>query len=295
MKQKDINNALKCPNCGSEKLNVSFRSNKLEKVTCLACSSEYSADENDMVCLLPKDLPVSNEDKEKYIKFKDYWAQFDEGFPEGSEGFNSRQFVDFCDIKKDEKVLEIGVGAGHTPDIIKNITDNAFYIDFDSKSVLTQIKRDRELNVFVADALRLPFKNNVFDKVIARYTIHNLPTAEMRAKIVGECCRVARSGGQIVFGMVPNKTGMFFDLRNWLTKEYRDRLAKEHFMFWPMSVKDMNKELKLLGCELISIRGTPIPKEAKGKKWYLRKMLLPLFIKNPIISDFVDLKYRKIK
>ncbi len=49
--------------------------------------------------------------KSSWLKFRDYWSQFNNGFPERYIGFDAEEFVYYCDIKQDESALEIGVGG----------------------------------------------------------------------------------------------------------------------------------------------------------------------------------------
>lgn len=54
---------------------------------------------------------MSDIEDHKYLNFKRYWNQYLDGFPEKHIDFDSEQFVSYCNIRSDEKVLEIGIGG----------------------------------------------------------------------------------------------------------------------------------------------------------------------------------------
>lgn len=232
---------------------------------------------------------------QSYLKFKAFWNQFKTGFPDASN-FDAEQFVSYCNIQPQDHVLEIGMGGGNSLKLISEMTGSCIFTDFHWNACKTQKKIFPQLIIIKADGIQLPFKSRSFDKIVARYVIHNFPDHAFRTEFYKEMERIINDNGELILGKVPNKTGMFFDLRNYIDPKFRHRLAKRHFMFWPLSIRKMKKELYNLGFQCIHIRKTPEP--GLENIYYkfrcvARKFFLTLFYNNPIIYDFIDLKFKK--
>ena len=140
--------------------------------------------------LLPLKAISQGQEEQRYEKYKEFFNQFSEGFPEQYARFDSKHFVEFSSLNEEDEVLEIGVGAGYTPEYILPRTSQSVFIDFDMKAAVTQKSRYRDVQVFVADALQMPFQKSSFTKVLARYTIHNLPSHHLRTQFFTECRRI---------------------------------------------------------------------------------------------------------
>jgi SAM-dependent methyltransferase len=117
-------------------------------------------------------------------------------------------------IKKGQNILVTGVGSGHDLSyIIKELecSGNIYALDI-SKYMLvdaakTYFKNDKypEVNVFfcLADAVNLPFKNNVFD---AAYHFGGINLYSNIQKGIEEMTRVVKPGGKVLFsdeGLAP--------------------------------------------------------------------------------------------
>ncbi len=180
--------------------------------------------------------------------------------------------------------------------MIYDLTKNSVFIDFDWKAVIFQKKRNVYINLICGDAIKSPFKPGSFDKIVARYVIHNFPGHEFRKQFYKEAARLIRENGEMILGMVPNRKGMFFDLKNYINPKLRHRLAKDHFMFWPLSIKKMKEELHNLGFEFVHIRKTPEPPTEKIYYRFCeaaRRFFLPVILNKPIIHNYVDIKFKK--
>lgn len=113
-------------------------------------------------------------------------------------------FKDF--VRPNEKVLDIGCGSGRLYKLFRGKEIKYFGIDFAEK--LIKIARERysspkELKgatppVFlVANALRLPFGDNFFDKVFSIAVLYHIPSQEKRLLFLRETRRVLKPGGEL--------------------------------------------------------------------------------------------------
>jgi phosphatidylethanolamine/phosphatidyl-N-methylethanolamine N-methyltransferase len=111
-----------------------------------------------------------------------------------------KKAIGMLDIKKNQKILEIGVGTGLTLGLYPpncKITG----IDISEKMIEQAKKRisknngNNKITFKVMDALDLEFEDETFDAVIASYVI---TTVNNPLKACQEMKRVCKKGGQII-------------------------------------------------------------------------------------------------
>ena len=113
------------------------------------------------------------------------------------------ELVKSCHIAKDSYILEIGCGVGLTPVYLaKKYGCRIMAVDLSKQMIEKAKKRAEEKNVSdkiefkVADAQKLPFKDNTFDAVILESVMAFIPD---KKKAMKEFMRVAKKGGYIGF------------------------------------------------------------------------------------------------
>jgi ubiquinone/menaquinone biosynthesis C-methylase UbiE len=101
-------------------------------------------------------------------------------------------------FKKGDRVLDIGCGNGRFCQFFKE--QGAEYSGIDNSRNLIAIARKNfpEANFAVADALGLPFKENVFDLAVSFAVIHHIPSKYLRLKFFNEARRVLKPGGRLI-------------------------------------------------------------------------------------------------
>jgi len=102
-------------------------------------------------------------------------------------------------------VLEVGCGAGA---ITKGLVGDAKWVtavDF-SHPMLLQARRAglSAPDYVTADASLLPFRAGSFDRVVCYSVFNNFPSLDFAAQVLRELARVARPGGRVLIGQVPN-------------------------------------------------------------------------------------------
>lgn len=113
------------------------------------------------------------------------------------------ELVKSCHIKKSSYVLEIGCGVGLTPVYLaKKYECRIMAVDL-SKEMIEKAKERAEkkgvahkINFVVADARKLPFKDNLFDAVMLESVMAFIPD---KKKAMKEFMRVVKPGGYIGF------------------------------------------------------------------------------------------------
>jgi ubiquinone/menaquinone biosynthesis C-methylase UbiE len=122
-----------------------------------------------------------------------------------------KEIIEALEIEKEQRFLFIGAGDGYLAEYIAGKT-KAYVVGIDISAASLQIcKSNRSSNTeyVFADAQRLPFKDGVFDGVIAPAVLHHLPFID---KALGEFNRLLRAEGR-VYSVDP----------------------KDHFLRWPVN------------------------------------------------------------
>lgn len=92
-----------------------------------------------------------------------------------------------------ERVLEIGVGNRDIISHIKSCGGIAYGIDINPAAIQRVKEAVPDANLVVADALKLPFPDETFDKVVSVHTLEHIPDL---SQVFAELYRVTMPGGE---------------------------------------------------------------------------------------------------
>ena len=139
----------------------------------------------------------------KELKNIDFWQKVLQELPESYKlWFKDEKKFLYKNITKNSKVLEVGCGDGRSIKDIIDITQNITAIDNDPKAVIdasNNFKRYKTINISLANAKDLPFKDNTFDHVLCLTTFANF--GDDKYKILEEMKRVVRKKGTIIISV----------------------------------------------------------------------------------------------
>ncbi|KAL4559057.1 hypothetical protein LXL04_031190 [Taraxacum kok-saghyz] len=91
-------------------------------------------------------------------------------------------------------ILDAGCGNGK----YLGLNPNCFFIGCDISAPLIQICSERGHEVFVADAVNLPYRTSYADAAISIAVLHHLSTENRRKKAIDELVRVVKKGGHVL-------------------------------------------------------------------------------------------------
>jgi len=106
------------------------------------------------------------------------------------------ELIEMLNIQKNDKIIDIGSGTGDLINLIlKKITPNNIYsVDLNEQMLSYAIKKFKNKNIkFIkANAEKLPFKDNTFDKYIISFCLRNVTDIN---KALLESYRILKPGG----------------------------------------------------------------------------------------------------
>ena len=150
-------------------------------------------------------------------------------------GSYSKKFRDIglgkLDVKNGETILEIGYGSGHCIKALAELAGSTGKVyGLDISEGMRQVTNDRieeaglssRVQLYVGDAVRLPFEDGFFDAIFTSFTLEMLDAREIPV-VLGQCMRVLKNGGRRGVVSLFKQTGK----ENWMMRLYR--LAYEHY------------------------------------------------------------------
>ncbi len=127
--------------------------------------------------------------------------------------FKDRWFTRLVRQARPKRTLDIGCGIGYLLSIIDEFTADSVGIDI-SRTSLIDARRYTQASLTVADAVRLPFADNVFDCIILADVIEHLPDDRQSLK---EIVRVSQPNALLIIS-TPALEGLLTRtaLKHWL-------------------------------------------------------------------------------
>lgn len=121
------------------------------------------------------------------------------------------EILDGLGLRGDERVLDLGCGRGMVlVQVARRLTSGtAVGVDLwrsvDQSGNAEEVTRanaraagvDERVELRTGDMTDLPFADDEFDVVVSSLAIHNIPSAEGRAKAITEAARVLKPGGKL--------------------------------------------------------------------------------------------------
>jgi ubiquinone/menaquinone biosynthesis C-methylase UbiE len=241
-------------------------------------------------------------ENEKVIRerYKKLWDRWEKGFLEKDSDFEIYQYILYSNIDTGDYVLEIGIGGGTSAELISKTTKNAVFGDLHFMTLMYQ-KMRQPFKLVQFDGRFLPFSDESFNKVLIRATIHNLPFDTDRTQVFKEVGRVLKNDGCLILSKVPNRLGGLLTLSHYRRIEsIKNWIINGNPFFCPINIFKLKFNAKKYGLVLQDIR---VSKQRlynnkysniRNKLWsYYTKLFIPIFSKNPIFYDWVDMKFRK--
>lgn len=118
------------------------------------------------------------------------------------DSFEQEHILQLLNEVQGKKILDVGAGTGRISIPLSDLGGEVFALD-SSEEMLKVLKRKKpHITTILGDAEHMPFKNNMFDIVLATFMIVHLkdPT-----RFFDEAYRVLKPGGQLVVTNINQK------------------------------------------------------------------------------------------
>jgi ubiquinone/menaquinone biosynthesis C-methylase UbiE len=148
-------------------------------------------------------------------------------------------------------ILDVGCGTGYFLNLMRKRRFNCTGIDISENMLLEARKNFSDLPVQLADARKLPFKDNSFDAVIS---IETLRYFSKRDSLVKEIYRVTKPGGKIFITAAPLFSVNSYGLFNTICRLFNLKLFVSCFQSFE-TANSLKKHLIKSGFKDVSIKG----------------------------------------
>ena len=91
-------------------------------------------------------------------------------------------------------MADIGSGDGK----YFGVNPNILSIGCDRSLGLLEVSKNISQEMFCCDAVKLPFRNDLFEATLCIAVLHHLSTVERRYAVISELIRITRPGGTIM-------------------------------------------------------------------------------------------------
>lgn len=148
-----------------------------------------------------------------------------------------KKALDMLDIKKTDKVLEIGCATGYGLLDISKKTNKVYGIDLTPEMVKKSKKRNKTAIVSEGNATKLKFKNNSFNKVYISNVLEILSEKE-KVKALKEIKRVLKKNGKICIVDTEDSNSIKIKFYKFLHKLF------PNYTSTPINIKETLKDFK---------------------------------------------------
>jgi ubiquinone/menaquinone biosynthesis C-methylase UbiE len=189
-----------------------------------------------------------------------------------------KSFARWLGIEEGQKLLDVGCGIGlHLVEFVRYGAESVG-CDF-SSGMLTQAKKlitRRELkdkiNLVLADARFLPFKNRAFDRIYSYAMLQHIPLEKNRERVLSEIQRVLKITGRVGMdvGNGSNKISMLIGMiKRMLKREKKSYWFYSNNYGWVYiknpTIHELMQLFREAGLKVVTIRG--------------RRLAFPAFVK----------------
>ena len=157
----------------------------------------------------------------------------------------ANEIIKGLDLINGDKVLEVGCGNGYYLSLLNRmgLRIDLTGIDKDELALNDAVKfiNDKEVKLLLADAARLPFPSNRFDKVVMSEVIEHVSDEKI---VLKEIYRILKKGGILSLTTCNLRYPFFWDPINWILQHFFNTHIKSGFWagIWNQHTRLYNKD-----------------------------------------------------
>jgi SAM-dependent methyltransferase len=228
-------------------------------------------------------------DREHWTRVAKEWTEWARSPGHDAFWAYQKSLVNFIERGQGE-VLEVGCGEGRVSRLLKRLEYRITASDPVTELVKAAKEADSAHAYTVADAAALPFKDSMFDLIVAYNVLMDLDDVLVTLK---EIRRVLRPSGQLVISIVHPFAdrgifvdteldapfvvrGNYFGRQRFEGAENRNGLQM-HFAGWSQPLEAYASALEETGLAITSLR-EPVPDHVDGQAYLTQWSRVPLFL-----------------
>ena len=146
---------------------------------------------------------MAKPEKDDYTLLYDYLAKkaasaylakkFTTTSPAGYRGWRRERYIQqFLDLKPEDRFLDIGCASGRHTNMAAEIVKESYGVDISEEFIKKAKESGGKAKLMVADAAKLPFDDDYFDKILCGEVLEHVRNLEV---VVKEMKRVLKKGG----------------------------------------------------------------------------------------------------
>jgi ubiquinone/menaquinone biosynthesis C-methylase UbiE len=141
---------------------------------------------------------MNKNEKQSIKKYDSIASDYDSSFDGRFTAKFKEKMLEFCEVSKGDKVLDVGCGNGSLLFEISRKTDvKTFGVDISPKMIEVCRQKYENINFETTTGEKLPFDNNTFDLLTICCVLHHLNNPQ---NFFNEAYRVLKSGGILIVG-----------------------------------------------------------------------------------------------
>lgn len=118
------------------------------------------------------------------------------------DSFEKKQLLPLLGDIAGKKVLDVGAGTGRLSSELQKLGAEVTALDVSEQMLLELHRKNKNIEIVVGDAERMPFSNETFDIVVAAFLIVHLKNPEL---FFDEAYRVLKNGGKFLVTNINQK------------------------------------------------------------------------------------------
>lgn len=186
--------------------------------------------------------------------------------------WRSTEALSFSQVNYATPVLDLGCGFGEFSGVVFGQIEMGIDINFSELKKALEGRKYKKVRL--ADARKLPFKNNSYSTVISVSVFEHIEKSE---KVISEVNRILKKDGLFVFSVVTKEINKHFLLVYILNFLGLDRLVNRYCDLHSRAFKHVNlkssawwtRELKKANFEIVSQKGTISPTLLRLHEFFL--------------------------
>lgn len=141
----------------------------------------------------------------------------------------ARHIIDGLNPSQEDKIIDLGCGTGYYLFLLSSLPVKLYLTGFDNdKEALKEAKAklSKKIKFIQGDLHKMPFKDNLFDKVVLSEVLEHL---EKDGVAVKEIFRILKPGGILVISVPSQNFPFLWDPVNWLLQNFFGTYIKSGF------------------------------------------------------------------